>query len=217
MRKIAITFLTCDRTEFTLKTLQTLKQFNDLSKFILIHADDSSLDSTGSDFARLLGFKTIQHQCHLRRGVAAMTELLFKKAAQEGADLILNLQNDWQCMRQLSLDDVDEIFDDKSVYCMRLYGRLKSHHGRCGIHHGGRQPLKIVEWAKYKDGYEIGDIHWGHPPSITRVDHALKLVSGASCESESRARSGKITDMTVRVVDNVFNHIGTERTKGFKS
>lgn len=215
--KIAITFLTCDRTEMTNRTLATLSEFNDLSRFMLLHGDDSSNDQEGPSYARRLGFETVV-QTSSRRGVAAMTAALFQEAAHRGADLILNLQNDWESARAVPVDDIVGIFQDHpEVYCLRLYGRLKSHHGRCGIHHGGRRPLQVVEWKPFREGYEIGDIHWGHPPSVTRTKHAVKLTRDAKTESESRMRSGKITDMTVRVVDNVFNHIGTYRTKGFKA
>lgn len=214
--RIAITFLTCDRTEYTLRTLETLAAHNDLKQFELIHGDDASVDQAGPDVAHALGFHTRVRNYGKRRGVAAMTAALFACASELGADLVLNLQNDWECHRPIPLDDIEAIFTDPKVYCLRLYGAMKSTTGRCGLHHGGRQPRRIVEWQPHLlQGYEIGDIHWGHPPAVTRIDHAVKLTRGAPNERVSRERSGHITDLTARVIENVFWHIGRHRTPGF--
>lgn len=213
--RIAITFLTCDRVDYTKRTLETLAEHNDLSGFVLLHGDDASTDDTGGDLARALGFQTVVRNRRARVGVARMTADLFEQAMAHGAELVLNLQNDWECWRPIPLTDIGEIFEDQRVYCLRLYGAMKSRTGRCGLHHGGREPRMVVDWAPYRPGYEVGDIHWGHPPAVTRIDHAVRLTHRATSESESRKRSGRITDLTVRVIDNVFSHIGRERTAGF--
>lgn len=214
--RIAICLLTCDRTEYTQRTLQTLAAQNELGRFILLHGDDASQDQAGPDLARAMGFETVVQSRKRRRGVAAMTADLIAAAQRVGAKFVLNLQNDWESKRPVPLSDAAAIFADPQVYCLRMYGAFKSAHGRAGIHHGGREPLKVVRWAPHvMAGYEVGDIHWGHPPAITRIGHAVKLTAGARCERETRQRSGRITDLTVRVIDNVFSHIGRERTPDF--
>lgn len=216
--RIAITFLTCDRFDYTQITLRSLVQHNDLSKFILLHGDDASTDQRGNELAKDCGFTPRVMNTGRRRGVARMTADLFNAAQKAGATHILNLQNDWCTVRPLPMEDIDRIFADPKVYCMRLYGAMKSATGRCGIHHGGRDPRKVVDWRPYLlPGYQIGDIHWGHPPAITITKFGLALTQGADREGESCRRSGRIMDyFTVRPVENIVNHIGRERTPEFK-
>lgn len=214
--RIAITFLTCDRVEYSRRTLETLREHNDLAGFVLIHGDDASSNDLGGQLARGMGFRTMVQTRGKRRGVAKMTEELFKAALGEGATHVLNLQNDWECLRPIPVDTIAELLADENVYCARLYGAMKSPTGRCGIHHGGREPRRVVEWSQAPvPGWEIGDIHWGHPPAVTRIADAIKLTQNVLRESQSRKRSGRITRLTVRPVANVFSHIGRERTPGF--
>ncbi len=216
--KFAICFLTCDRTEYTLRTLETLALHNDLSKHILIHGDDASEDQDGPDAARALGFKTLVQSRRNRRGVSGMTERIIAEARLAGVDAVLNLQNDWEFIRPIPFKDAEEFLTERTTYCMRLYGKMKSTTGQCGIHHGGREPRTVVQWQPHeKVGYEIGDIHWGHPPAITLIEEAVYLTKGAWKESVTRIRSGKITKLTVRPIENVVLHIGKERTAGFKA
>lgn len=212
---IALCFLTCDRTDYTIKTLDTLTEFNDLSQFILLHGDDGSIDPVGPRYARQKGFETVVQT--KRVGVSRATERLIAEAARRNAEIVINLQNDWTCHRAIPVTDLETIFDDSDVYCVRLYGQFKSWKGRCGIHHGGREPRRVVQWEPYLPGYEIGEIHWGHPPAATRTDFAVQLTKGATGESDSRMRSGKLKEKTVRVVENVFRHFGVERTPGFQA
>lgn len=215
--KIALTFLTCERADYSRRTLETLAEHNDLSQFILLHGDDGSRDDAGGKLARSMGFHTaIQTTKGSHAGVCSMTARLFRAAEREGATHVLNLQNDWESWRPIPVADIVTIFSDPRVYYMRLFGAMKSRTGRCGIHHGGREPRRVVEWQPYTlPGYEVAEIHWGHPPAVTRIKEAIGLTNGAQRESVSRKRSGKLTDLTVRVVENVFGHIGRERTPGF--
>ena len=220
--KIAITLLTCGRVDYTKTTLDTLVAQNPnlVNDFILLHGDDVSTPSerlASIDIAEAAGFQSV-YVPKAQIGVSGMTEALFVEAAARGADAVLNLQNDWLSLRPIPVDEILEVLEDEQVYCVRMYGAYKSSHGRCGIHHGGRKPLAVVEWMRHQvPGYEVGEIHWGHPPAVTRIKEALKLTAGAKSESDSRMRSGKLTRLTARVINNVFNHIGAERTEGFKA
>lgn len=220
--KIAVTLLTCGRADLTERTCGSFEAFNGRdNSFRLLHADDmDTIDSRAANarIAKRFGFETII-QAKQRRGVARMTELLFQEAAARGCDAVLNLQNDWLSLRPVPYGQIVGILSDPAYYNVRLYGHMKSQTGRCGIHHGGREPRVPVEWRPHPmlEGYETGEIHWGHPPSVTLMEQALWLTKGAVSESVSRKRSGEITLQTARVVQNVMNHIGRERTKGFKA
>jgi hypothetical protein len=221
--KIAITLLSCGRTDYTLKTIETLIEKNPSLRddYILLHGEDRSpLEESRANIAaaRAAGFETVL-QPSLQYGVAKMTELLFVAAAKRGADLVLNLQNDWISMRPIPKSEIIGILSDESIYTVRLYGAYKSATGRCGIHHGGREPRQVVEWKPHStlQGVEVGDIHWGHPPAVTRITDAVNLTRFAPSESVSRKRSGEITRLTARFTENVMSHIGRERTPGFRA
>lgn len=215
--RFAITLLTCDRYDYTQRTLDTLLAHNRLDGIVLLHGDDASTDARVPALARAAGFDTVLRP-KARRGVAAMTEALIAAAARLPVGAVLNLQNDWECVRPIPWDELEWLFGHPEIYCVRLYGAMKSKTGRAGIHHGGRTPLTVVQWrAAALAGYEVAEIHWGHPPAVTRIARAVELTRGARTESDSRVRSGRMIELTARTVDNVFLHIGRERTVGFKA
>lgn len=221
--KIAITLLTCGRVDYTSRTVETLLRYNpDLAdRAILLHGDDHSAADVASQNRRIAadaGFSTVVAPTN-QYGVARMTEELFRSAQSAGADAVLNLQNDWISERAIPWDEVSQLLSQPEIYNVRLYGEFKSWSGRCGIHHGGRTPRSIVEWTPHPalPAYEVGDIHWGHPPAVTRIADAVRLTAAAKSESDSRRRSGDIPLLTARTISNVMRHIGTERTPRFRA
>jgi len=184
----------------------------------LLHADDASTDPEVVEIANVAGFNTI-FQSTKRRGVAYMTERLIEAAALLGADAVLNLQNDWECVRPIPWADIERLLGNPFVYCVRLYGAWKSRTGRCGQRHAGHAARELVQWSPVVDTpqYELGSIHWGHPPAVTKIAEAVELTRNAATESESRRRSGRLDLLTARTVDNVFFHIGRERTEDFRA
>lgn len=221
--KIAITLLTCGRADYTARTVDTLLQHNpDLAtRAVLLHGDDHGPAAQANKnfaIAREAGFATILSP-EKQLGVARMTEELFRVAAERRVDAVLNLQNDWISERPIPWDDLDQLLSHPNIYNVRLYGEFKSWSGRCGIHHGGRSPREVVSWTPDSalPAYEVGDIHWGHPPAVTRIADAVALTKDAKSESESRRRSGDIRLLTARTIQNVMRHIGTERTPRFRA
>lgn len=219
--RFAILFLTCDRLAYTRETLGSLLTYNppeSLEGVELLHADDASTEHEVVELAAAAGFNTI-FQSRKRLGVAYMTERLIEAAAVLEVDAVLNLQNDWECVRPIPWRDIERLLETPFVYCVRLYGAWKSRTGRCGQHHAGHASRELVQWSPVVDHpqYELGSIHWGHPPAVTLTRVAHALTRGAPTESESRRRSGDLDMLTARTVDNVFFHIGRERTEGFRA
>lgn len=220
--KIAITLLTCGRTDYTRRTLSTLCRQNPnlADDFVLLHGDDhaSLADATESrKLAKMAGFETVLSPS-LQYGVARMTELLFQEAEKRGCEAVLNLQNDWESLRPIPVNVIPRLLEDRGIYTFRLYGKYKSPGKACGIHHGGREPREVVQWTPdlHIPGIETGEIHWGHPPAVTRMAEAMDMVRGAGSESVSRRRSGALKLLTARVTDNIFSHIGEHRTARFR-
>lgn len=212
--KIAICLLTCDRVALTADTVTTLVKHNDLSPYLLLHADDASKDRSVFPLIRTAGFTTV-FQATRRQGVSFMTQLLFEAAHAEGADAVLNLQNDWRSLRELPLQGIIRLLQRGDVYCVRLCGPEKSPGRLFGTTHAAKDRNKIVEWTPVDDEFEVGDIHWGHPPCVTLIKNALYLTRNAGSESASRKRSGEIDKLTARPFKSIFMHTGDVSTEGF--
>lgn len=210
--KIAICLLTCNRPEITRRTVETMKNHIDLSKFILLHGDDNSNTYENHVIARKAGFKTVV-QTQKRSGVSVMWQNLIKSAKKAGADWVLMQENDWEWDRPLRIGELRDILTDNDIYYIRLFGENKERDGSsCCKTHLGKG--KVADWVFYKDGWEMGDIHWGYPPNLTRIKEAL-FLSNVNKESDAQRLSGKINKLCVRSKRNFVYHIGETRTEGF--
>ncbi len=217
--KVAITLLTCGRAEYTKLTLESLAKYNDLDRFVLMHGIDYVGD--GREENRALadshGFETVVHP-HKRLGNALMIHRLFEQAEKAGVDMVLLLENDWESLKPIDWDMIEALHSDDAVYCARLYGAYKGEGNTLKAHpgHAGRNDL-FPTWERWRDGWEVGDIHWAHPPSITKIDRALFVATGVRRGHESMVKSGKLTELTARPVGgNIMFHIGVEKTSDFR-
>jgi len=202
---IAVALLTADRYAYTAATLGSFAAHNDLSRFQLLHADDASTDARVPALAADHGFRTVA-QSTRRRGWLAMRLALFEAAAKQ-ADWILFLENDIEWLRPFPWPLFDYVSRHANIYCLRLYGEFKDRHGedRCLAFHKQGSRVQPVKWKPLKSApepCEVGLIHWGAQPSVTRVQPLLDL-------HRHGMESG---ELTARVTQNVTAHIGLERT-----
>jgi GT2 family glycosyltransferase len=201
---IAVALLTCDRVEYTARTLETFARHNDLRKFILLHADDGSEDTRNMDLAQSYGFQTvIDHP--VRRGWLVTRHRLLRRAAKR-APWILNLENDIETVREFPWALFRYAAKDPGISCLRLYGRWKDRArlDACLTHH--KATGKPVNWRSFRgapEASQIGWIHWSAQPSVTRADDLL---------SHHRIGGPPLGGWTVRPKKNVTFHIGVERT-----
>lgn len=216
--RVAICLLTCERYDYTKRTVESLALHNELRAFTLLHGDDASRDNRNREIAEFHGFELVKSPVS-RQGVMAMQSRLAAAAADRRCDWTVILQNDWECVRSFPYGLLMTLDRMPDVHCLRLYGRWKergarptgdAHKGKGGKPAGWR-PLECAPEAA-----EIGDIHWGSPPCATRTPVLRWLLAGAERERDVRAKSGEISTLTARVVDNVFWHIGADRTPEFK-
>jgi hypothetical protein len=207
--QITIALLTCDRSEYTRQTLQTLYAHNDLHRFALIHGDDCSAKKHNLKLAESYGFETVV-RTKQRQGAQAMKRALAKACK---TPWLLLLENDWECDRPFPWDLFERV-DASDAYTFRLFHEFKERgKRRAGVNHYGREQAP-PGWQPFGEGAEIGDIHWCSPPSVTRIQELRWLLEKKS-ERGSMALSGKIQRPVVRVTENVFYHIGESRTPGF--
>ena len=205
---IALCLQTCDRFDLTVRTLETFAAHNDLKKFRLLHADDASTDQYSMrELITSYGFRTVV-QTGERLGCTMVRWALISAAVRRGADWILLLENDIETLRPFPWPLFEYAAKQKTVYCLRLYGRFKDLDRRdpCLTTHKHRGHVP-VQWRPFRgapEASQIGEIHWSAQPAVTRskllLDHHR---TGAEPEG-----------WTVRVKKNVMAHIGWERTPG---
>lgn len=219
---IDVVLLSCDRREYTLRTMSSFLTHNHRSPepFNLWHCDDASSDPKIRAAAKKSGFRELVYTDE-RVGVTEMVRRAARKLAHAGAEWMLLLENDWETVRPFPSAVFEAIQARGDVWALRLYGEYKERGEKlpAGTRHrgrGGADPL----WDAFSAGgetYEIGDIHWGNPPSVARVELVAWLHKKARRERDAIVQSGLITQHVARVRENVVFHIGFDRTPGFVS
>lgn len=213
--KIALCLLTCDRPELTARTVKSMQEHLPLEMFELFHGDDCSVSARNETIALEAGFRTVV-KTNSRAGVSAMWRSLIERARKRKVDAVLMMENDWEWVRTLRFEEICDILEDPEVYYIRFFGVNKERGGRpCGSTHAAKG-FKDPNWRPYRAGWEIGDIHWGYPPNVTRLPEAVLLSKGTS-ESQCRTFSGHLSKLCVRPLENYVFHIGEDRTKGFRA
>lgn len=207
--KIAVVLQTCGRYAYTEQTVRTFSQYNDRTKFLLLHGDDASdqprqMSQIVGDF----GFQTIvQH--HSRRGWLPLRRELIKHAARK-ADWIMVLENDIASLRPFPWDLFRFVAKIEWLYSLRLYGKFKglAETFPCLTTHQwlSHSPVKWKALKGAPEPAEMARIHWSAQPCVTRAGELVALH-----EAYRRELKLKIA----RVTTNVMAHIGTDRTPGF--
>ncbi len=206
MRPIALCLQTCNRADFTARTLETFAAHNDLTAFQLLHADDASEGPENLQLATRYGFRTVV-RTEARAGMRAVRTKLVA-AATKVSDWILLLENDIETLRPFPWPLFWFVTAMPQVYTLRLYGRFKdvARQQKC-LETNKRLGHAPVEWRPLKGAPEpsqIGAIHWSAQPAVTRARDLLRLH-----------RTGiEPHGLTVRVKANAMAHFGFERTPG---
>lgn len=221
--RLATILITSGREDKTEQTLRTFKQHNGVGytpcDVMWLHGDDASATKQNAQLAKEYGYKTV-HQSKPRLGAHAMRYKMIRKAMARGATHIFLLENDWESVQPMPWSAITAAFDRDDVWAFRLYHEQKQADGTrpCGTAHYGRAKADPA-WEPVKFTHldcEIGDIHFGAPPCVFDAELLAEIHRDAKSESGSMKRSGKITKRTVRVQENIFWHIGYERTPGFR-
>jgi hypothetical protein len=205
--RIAVALLTCDRYEYTERTLLTFLEHNYfLDRFVLLHGDDASSDARVFNLVEKAGFKTVVRMARRQGWLKARTALI--NAAAKRARWILFLENDCETLRPFPWFLFDQIAENETVDCLRLYGDNKSEppsdENRCLTHN--KITGRLVKWKKVKhakEPAEMAHVHWSAQPSVTRSRPLMKLHYDGT----------DLQGYTVRVLENVTSHIGVVRTR----
>lgn len=228
--RLAVCLITCDRVDYTRETVTTfadMNRGNEWDRFDLLHFDDASTDTRTVQVANAAGF--LQSWVNPRRlGVTATIRRAAQTAQSLGHTHVLILENDWTSARPFPWELYEYFLAVPVAYTLRLTGQYKewdaeTNKGRrpFGVNHAGRGE-KPVSWCPLMDApepAEMGAIHFGNPPAVTRIETLLWLLNGPTSEKEVRFKCGSLevgNDYTIRPAFNVFYHIGAHRTPNFK-
>lgn len=221
--KIAVCLISADRYDYTKRTVETFHEFNQGLNLILLQADDASEDSRVREVGSLHGFEQVRTDFREGRlGGQYNRQRAIMRAAKRGATHVYILENDIETVRALPVAFLAYAFSDPEVYCVRLYGLCKERNGqrKCSPYHLGRGKHEPVKWSMYDNEFEhaeIGDVHWGAQPCITRIGEAMWLHEGTKRESDIWRKCTKLQAKTVRLLNNCTYHIGEDRTPNFRA
>lgn len=201
---IAVTLLTCERFDYTSRTLESFAHHNQLTHFVLLHADDASSDDRVVPLVQSYGFTTVVRNRERSGWLQTRTKLI-RMAIRREARWILNLENDIESVRPFPWPLFHFIEKRGDICSLRLYGRYKDSRKRDACLTFHKQTREDARWKPLRRAPEmaqIGRIHWSAQPSVTR----------ASALWDLHRYGMDLSDYTVRVKKNVMVHIGVERT-----
>jgi hypothetical protein len=206
--RVAIGLLTCDRPEYTERTLLSLKQHNDLSRFVLLHGDDASQDSRNRDMGRLMGFELI-HAPTERQGQMASLRALVHAAQKRECDYILVLESDYETVHPFPWD----AFAIPGWDHFRLFGTRKMREGpRAPTSPRNMGTNELIQWLPVVPGYEFSPAaHWT-PDGVTRTALLAEHIHLPRVKDVCLAWRPP----SLRVIENVAWHIAETSTPGFK-
>ena len=200
---IAVALLTCDRFDYTARTVESFIQHNDPSRFTLLHADDASTDTRVVGFVQAHGFKTVVRHKTRRGWLRTRTKLLAHAA--KAAPWVLYLENDIETARPFPWRLFRFVARRHDISSLRLYGAYKDRDRLDACLTRSKVDGIEVNWRPFRDAPEkaqIGLIHWSAQPSVTRSQEAL----------DHHVYGSPLSGWTVRPKKNVTYHIGVERT-----
>lgn len=221
--KLAVCLITADRSEYTKATLESFTHYNAGLDCLKLHADDASKNGENWSLAKQHGFLTVVKSPDGRRGGQTMRREVINQAAHLGASHVMILENDIETARPFPIAFLEFAFQRNDVYCARLYGEYKERNNqrRCGrSHYGKGKDTYNPNWQTFVnpqgENAQIGDIHWGAQPCVTRIKDAVWLHDGTMSEGQIRKKCASMTELTVRTMDNVCYHMGALRTPDFR-
>jgi len=218
--RIVTCLMTCDRPSLTDRTVHSMIEPGELyvGHSILVHGDDASSEFQNHAIVQEAGFKTIV-QTKQRVGAFGLRKRLIETAVElYNPTHILVWENDWQCVRPIPWRAMQKALDE-DTWQFRLYGKHKQEDKTrpAGPLHAGKDK-KDPGWEKFiSNGVvcERGDIHWATPPTLCRVAELMYILKGATSDKDMWLKSGDLSTLTARVVDNVVWHVGFDQTPGF--
>jgi len=233
MARIHVAVTAWRRYELTELTLRSFCAQNRLDEFAGVwYGLDGGYDPRLPELFAAHGFRAALIEDEHVGLCKSLEDLVRAVAVQLGSsemqsDLLLLLQDDWECVRRLPLEAIAELLADTGgaaadeIGTVRLYGRYKERGKRRMVddRNHGLPGMPRIEWANREvvapgsDGRVgervlVGRAYWGQPPSITRLPLLLDIVKDARHERHSMRRSAEMGFLSAWLMDPVFYHTG---------
>lgn len=212
--KIAVALLTCDRYDYTVKTVDSFLEHNDPSKFLLFHADDASTDPRVVEYVQSRGFATVVRN-DKRQGCSATTTALIRAVTDrvQHDTLTVYLQNDFESVRPLPVTLIAELLSRGDVSFVQLaYRRPRSPY---------MKRLRYVwpDGAPWTFGdSQRGEYVWthvgggtGYHPTVATLAMWLQCV-GVKRELHFLRATKRLSRRVARLTRPVMRHIGRRVT-----
>lgn len=203
------------RYELTDLTLRSFCAHNKLAEFAgLWYGLDGGYDPRLTELFAASGFRAAMiEDKHVGISRSLEYTVCAVAAPAEPGNLLLLLQDDWECVRRVPLEAISELMTDEEVGTVRLYGRFKERGKRRMVddrNHGlpGWPPVEWTDRTVLGESVRVGRAYWGQPPSVTRLPLLLEIVKGVRHERGSMCRSARMGFLTAWLMDPVFYHTG---------
>ena len=181
--QIVIGIQTCERLNFTKKTIETLLYHNSgIKEMPIVVSDDNSTDGTLEYIAKqdFINDRVIHKE---RVGITKAYQDLINLSAKYG-DILLYLQNDWQCVRKIDFNAIRLFYEEKintgHINTIVYKGEKKEWPCRSSA----EKPInsvtqeRIITQNPITKNMEIfipGNWSYVDLPGFTRIDIALKM------------------------------------------
>lgn len=216
--KLCVLMLTYNRLDYATRTLRAVLDNLRWSGELHVHiGSDGDTREYTDKLQHLAGSYGHVHSVGVsnseRRGYGYNYNLA-TQAVHSYADLVLQIEDDWELTKKLNIDDLSSVFADSSIGCIRLgylsftqpiYGKIVRVKDRAVItldprsaeHHiwAGHPQLCTVDWQR-----TIGPWPEGLSPQETEY-----------YVSRFMARQGIVWDLGEYPAGNLFTHIGSVR------
>ena len=212
--KIAVALLTCDRYDYTVKTVESFLEHNNPDDFMLFHGDDASTEAGLVRYVQSKGFETlVQHTD--RRGCSPTTDELLHAVAQrvDPGTIVLYLQNDMESIRPLPQQQVRDLLARPDISFLQLsYRKPRSRYAEA-------MPWVTPDGQPWTLGDKTHDVvysefKWGmgYLYAISDLETWLPAVKGVKSEKQFIART-EYTDRKIgRITNPVLRGIGFRTT-----
>lgn len=232
MDKIVVLFHTCDRYEYTKRTVKSFFEHNSHDYYDPWYCDDGSEPPIRQSIQKLMAAHGVRPivQNPSRSGIGkTMHAAIHALDAKLNPRLLLYIQNDCETMRPIPYDLVQRVFALKYVGIFRMFGQYKGENRkwRAGKIHYGSPLREKVKWRPVGfSNLEVGRIHWCHMPTITLMEclrvWVVPPIPGDFNRRNSPERMAyRMQDgnhpkiKTVRPMhENFISHFGADKTPG---
>jgi len=186
MPRVLVTMITWNRLNLTRNTLRTFRSHNG-ENIDFLFVDNGSEDRTVR-YLRKRKFEVLRNKSNL--GIFMATRRAWLTAYERDYDYIINLQNDFPCIRPIPLDDIFAFLDDNhdvgfvqlNDKAMLMYPRadgslkLKKKPRKNNLVTGKR--LKYAKWQEYGNTkFSKNNYHFNFNPNIFKASLAPQLVT----------------------------------------